>query len=115
MEQTIDVVNASDFFSAIKLGDVESEMFLDTVGFRYELNGLIYYDAVSDSDFLNGVITLLMNILSEDTSDNIINAELKFIDQIGLRSYSDQTHLNDIEKIIEQIKLHALEFQNKHK
>ena len=41
MEQTIDVVNASDFFSAIKLGDVESEMFLDTVGFRYELNGLI--------------------------------------------------------------------------
>ena len=41
MEQTIDVVNASDFFSAIKLGDVESEMFLDTVGFKYELNGLI--------------------------------------------------------------------------
>ena len=41
MEQTIDVVKASDFFSAIELGDVESEMFLDTVGFRYELNGLI--------------------------------------------------------------------------
>ena len=41
MEQTIDVVNATDFFSAIKLGDVESEMFLETVGFKYELNGLI--------------------------------------------------------------------------
>jgi hypothetical protein len=39
--ETINVVNASDFFSAIKLGDVESEMFLDSVGFKYELNGLI--------------------------------------------------------------------------
>jgi hypothetical protein len=41
MEQTINIVNASDFFKAIELGDVESEMFLDTVAFRYELNGLI--------------------------------------------------------------------------
>ncbi len=41
MEQTMNVVNASDFFSAIKLGDAESEMFLDTVGFKYELDGLI--------------------------------------------------------------------------
>jgi hypothetical protein len=41
MEQTINVVNASDFFNAIKLGDAESEMFLDSVGFKYELNGLI--------------------------------------------------------------------------
>ena len=40
MEQTIDIVNASDFFNAIELGDVESEMFLDTVALRYELNGL---------------------------------------------------------------------------
>ena len=41
MEQKINIVNASDFFNAIELGDVESQMFLDTVGFKYELNGLI--------------------------------------------------------------------------
>jgi hypothetical protein len=41
MEQEINIVNASDFFNAIELGDVESQMFLDTVGFKYELNGLI--------------------------------------------------------------------------
>lgn len=40
MEQTI-IINASEFFKAIELGDVESEMFLDTVAFRYELNSLI--------------------------------------------------------------------------
>ena len=39
--ETVDFVNASDFFNAIELGDVESEMFLDTVTFKYELNGLI--------------------------------------------------------------------------
>ena len=38
--ETVDFVNASDFFNAIELGDVESEMFLDTVVLRYELNGL---------------------------------------------------------------------------
>jgi len=41
MEQTFDVVNASDFFKAIELGDCESQEFLDTVGPKYELNGLI--------------------------------------------------------------------------
>ena len=41
MEQTINIVNASDFFNAIELGDVESQMFLDTVTLKYELNGLV--------------------------------------------------------------------------
>jgi hypothetical protein len=39
--ETVDFVNATEFFNAIKLGDAESEMFLDSVGFKYELNGLI--------------------------------------------------------------------------
>ena len=41
MEQEINIVNASDFFNAIELGDVESQMFLDTVTLKYELNGLV--------------------------------------------------------------------------
>jgi hypothetical protein len=40
MEQTIDIVNASDFFDAIELGDVESEMFLDQYNYRLIHNDL---------------------------------------------------------------------------
>ena len=40
MEQEINIVNASDFFDAIELGDVESEMFLDQYNYRLIHNDL---------------------------------------------------------------------------
>ena len=79
-----------------------------------ENNGIIEFSADSDSVFVKGEIALLMEVLSNQTPDAIVNAELGFIDQIGLRSHMAQTRANGLAAMIKQMKLYAVAFQHKN-
>ena len=78
-----------------------------------ENNGVIDFNADSDSVFVKGEIGLLMEVLSGQTPEAIVNAELGFIDQIGLRSHMAQTRANGLAAMIKQMKLYAVAFQHK--
>ena len=79
-----------------------------------ENNGIIEFLADSDSVFVKGEIALLMEVLSNQSPEVIVNAELGFIDQIGLRSHMAQTRANGLAAMIKQMKLYAVGFQHKN-
>ena len=79
-----------------------------------ENNGIIEFSADSDSVFVKGEIALLMEVLSGQPAEAIVNAELGFIDQIGLRSHMAQTRANGLAAMIKQMKLYAVGFQHKN-
>ncbi|MFM8916691.1 MAG: SufE family protein [Bacteroidota bacterium] len=68
-------------------------------------NGMIYFDADSDSTFVKGEIALLIKVMSGRTPSEIQNAQLAFIDAIGLRQHMAATRANGLSAMIRQMKL----------
>ena len=73
----------------------------------------IQFTADSDSTFVKGLVSLLIRVLSKRKPEEIINADLKFIDEIGLRQHLAQTRANGLSAMIKQMKLYAIGFQSK--
>lgn len=78
----------------------------------YEKDGRIWFEADSDSVFVKGEIALLVRVLSGQEPAGIVNAELGFIDTIGLRQHIAVTRANGLAAMIKQMKLYALGFQS---
>lgn len=78
----------------------------------YEKDGRIFFEADSDSTFVKGEIALLINVLSNQKPEDIVNAELGFIDAIGLRQHVAVTRANGLASMIKQMKLFAVGFQS---
>ncbi len=79
-----------------------------------ELNdGKITFTADSDAIITKGIISLLIRVLSEKSPKEIMDAELGFIDKIGLRENLSPTRANGLLAMIKQMKLYALAFQTK--
>lgn len=76
---------------------------------RYD-NGLVYFDADSDSTFVKGEIALLIKVMSGRTPEEIQGSQLSFIDSIGLRQHMAATRANGLSAMIRQMKLYALGF-----
>lgn len=74
----------------------------------YEKEGRIFFEADSDSTFVKGEIALLINVLSNQKPEEIVNAELGFIDAIGLRQHVAVTRANGLASMIKQMKAFAL-------
>jgi cysteine desulfuration protein SufE len=75
--------------------------------------GKIYFEADSNTVITKGIIGLLVRVLSEQKPDDIINAELSFIDAIELRSHLSSQRSNGLNAMIKQMKLYALAFKTK--
>lgn len=73
-----------------------------------EREGRLYFSADSDSTFVKGEIALLMNVLSGQKAEDILNAPLSFIDSIGLRQHVAVTRANGLAAMIKQMKTYAL-------
>lgn len=78
-------------------------------------DGKVYFKADSDALITAGIVGLLMRVMSGQTPEEIINADLGFIDEIGLKEHFSQTRSNGLVNMIKQMKLYALAFQAKHK
>ncbi len=70
---------------------------------------VIFY-ADSDAVISKGVIALLIRVLSGHTPQEIVNADLYFIDQIGLKEHLSPSRSNGLASMVRQMKLNALSY-----
>ena len=78
-----------------------------------EQDGKILYSADSDAIITKGIVAILIRVLSNQTAEEIVKADLAFIDEIGLKEQLSQTRANGLVSMIKEIKLYALAYQNK--
>jgi len=75
----------------------------------------ISFTADSDAIITRGIVALLIKVLSGRTPQEIISADLYFIDKIGLRQNLSPTRSNGLLSMVRQIKLYALAYDAKNK
>jgi len=76
-------------------------------------DGRIHFSADSDAVITKGLISLMIRVLDGQTPDDILNAKLEFVDQIGLKEHLSPTRSNGLVSMIKQMKLYALAFKTK--
>lgn len=76
-------------------------------------NGEIIFKADSDAILTKGLIFLFITILSNHTPDEIMSADLYFIDAIGLKEHLSPTRSNGLVAMVKQIRFYALAFKSK--
>ena len=74
----------------------------------------IYFMGESDAVIVKGIISLLIKTLSGQTPNDILKADLYFIDTIGLKEHLSPTRSNGLLAMIKQMRLYALAFQTKN-
>ena len=75
------------------------------------IDGKIIYRAESDALIVKGIISLLIRVLSDHTPDEILEADLYFIDEIGLRQHLSPTRSNGLLAMVKQMRMDALAFK----
>lgn len=75
--------------------------------------GHIIFQAESDALIVKGIITLLIRVLSGHTPDEILHADLYFIDRIGLKEHLSPTRSNGLLSMVKQMRMYALAFSQK--
>lgn len=76
-------------------------------------NGKIVFKADSDAVITKGIASLLVRVLSNHSPDEILQTQLGFLDQVGLREHLSPTRSNGLTSMIKQMKLYALVFKTK--
>lgn len=76
-------------------------------------DGLIRFTAESDALIVKGIVALLIRVLSGHTPQEILDAELYFIEQIGLKEHLSPTRSNGLLAMVKQMRMYALAFSNK--
>jgi cysteine desulfuration protein SufE len=76
-------------------------------------NSQVFFAADSDAIITKGLVALVIRVLSAHTPDEIINAKMDFIKQIGLTQHLSPTRANGLVNMIKQMKLDALAFKAK--
>ncbi len=77
-------------------------------------NGNIVFTADSDAIITKGIIAILIRVFSNHSPAEILEADTKFIDEIGLKDHLSPTRANGLVSMIKQIKMYALAFQAKN-
>jgi cysteine desulfuration protein SufE len=76
-------------------------------------DGIVTYQGESDAILVKGLVSLLIQVLSGHTPDEIINTDLYFIDKIGLHEHLSPTRSNGLLAMVKQMKLFALAYKAK--
>ena len=75
-------------------------------------DGKIFFKADSDAVIVKGLVSMLISVLSGLTPDEILNAKLDFIREIGMMNHLAQTRSNGLLAMIKQMKNYALVYQS---
>lgn len=78
-----------------------------------EKDGLLYFRAESDALIVKGIVSLLIKVLSGHTAEEILNADLYFINRIGLTEHLSPTRSNGLLAMLKQMRVYALAYQTK--
>ncbi len=84
----------------------QSQVWLDAI----EKDGRIHYFADSDSLITKGMIALFVNVLSGQPADQILTADMSFVDRSGLKEHLAPTRANALTLMAGQMKQRALAF-----
>lgn len=76
-------------------------------------DGMIDFTAESDALIVKGIVALLIRVLSGHTPDEILGADLYFIEQIGLKDHLSPTRSNGLLAMVKQMRMYALAFKSK--
>ncbi len=74
-------------------------------------DGVIDFTAESDALIVKGIVALLIRVLSGHTPDEILAADLYFIDEIGLKEHLSPTRSNGLLAMIKQMRVYAVAFK----
>ena len=75
--------------------------------------GTVHFQAESDALIVKGIVTLLIRVLDNHTPDEILSADLHFIEDIGLKDHLSPTRSNGLVAMIKQMRMYALAFKTK--
>ena len=75
-------------------------------------DGKVIFRGESDAVIVKGIVSLLIHILSGHTPDEILSADLYFIETIGLKEHLSPTRSNGLVAMLKQMKLYALAFKS---
>ena len=78
-------------------------------------DGRLRFRADSDAVITRGIITLLIRVLDDHTPQEILDADLAFIDAIGLKEHLSPTRSNGLTAMVKQMKMYALAFNIKER
>ena len=74
-------------------------------------DGKVEFTADSDAIIVKGIISMLIDVLSGHTPQEILDADLYFIDRIGLSEHLSPTRSNGLLAMVKQIRMYALAFK----
>ena len=77
------------------------------------VDGKILFKGESDAVIVKGIVSLLISILSDHTPQEILDADLYFIEKIGLKEHLSPTRSNGLVAMIKQMRMYALVFRTK--
>ena len=75
----------------------------------------VVFTADSDAILTRGIIAILIRVFSNQTAQDILEADTHFIEEIGLKEHLSPTRANGLVSMIKQIKMYALAFDSKNK
>ena len=76
-------------------------------------DGKVIYEGESDAVLVKGIVSLLIQVLSGHTPEEIVDTELYFIDSIGLKEHLSPTRSNGLLAMVKQMKMYALVYKIK--
>ena len=77
------------------------------------VGGKVIFKAESDAVIVKGIVMLLIQVMSDRTPQEILNADLYFIDRIGLKDHLSPTRANGLVSMVRQIRNYALAYKLK--
>ncbi|MCP9745853.1 SufE family protein [Lacihabitans sp. CS3-21] len=81
---------------------------------KYE-KGHVFFEGDSQAIIVKGLVSMLLKVLTNHTPSEILNADLYFIEKIGLTSHLAQTRSNGLASMVKQMKTYALAYQSLEK
>lgn len=77
------------------------------------VDGKVIFEGESDAILVKGIVSLLIQALSDQTPEDIVNCDLYFINRIGLKEHLSPTRSNGLLAMVKQLKMYALVFKTK--
>ena len=107
--KSIDLIDSKNKVDSNLIKGCQSKLWL----FAELKNGKIIYSADSEAIITKGIAAILLRVFSNQTPLDVLNSNLKYIDEIGLKEHLSPTRANGLVSMIKQMKYYALAFSNK--
>ena len=110
LANTLDVIEDTKKTPDNIIQGCQSRVWLDA---SLAEDGTLSFRADSDAIITKGIASLLIKVMSNQTTEDILNADLYFIEKIGLTQHLSPTRSNGLLSMVKQIKIYALAYSKK--